>query len=63
MRNFAELMDKLLEIQSCETQRSPKLIAEDERLMDSLQKRSLRRKPPHTVKLRQGGRVRERLRA
>jgi len=41
MENFAELMQRLLEIQSAETHRSPELIAEDERLMDCLQKRNL----------------------
>jgi len=44
MENFAELMQRLLEIQSGGGQRSPELIAEDERLMDSLQKRNLRGK-------------------
>jgi hypothetical protein len=43
MNHFAELMQRLLEIQSGGRQRSPELIAEDERLMDSLQKRNLRR--------------------
>ena len=51
MRNFALLMQRLLELQSYETHRSPELIAEDRRLMDSLEKRSLGRKPPHTAKL------------
>ncbi len=41
MENFAELIQRLLEIQSGGRQRSPQLIAEDERLMDDLQKRSL----------------------
>jgi hypothetical protein len=59
MENFAELMQRLLELQSHEQQRSPKLIAEDRRLMNDLQKRSLARKPPHTAKL--SHRVRERL--
>jgi len=36
MENFAELMQRLLEIQSGRRQRSPELIAEDERLMDAL---------------------------
>ena len=44
MENFAELMQRLLEIQSGE-RRSPKLIAEDEQLMRSLQKGSLAGKP------------------
>ena len=40
MENLADLMQRLLEIQSGE-RRSPKLIAEDEKLMRSLQKRNL----------------------
>lgn len=39
MENLAELMQRLLEIQSGGKQRSPELIAEDERLMDGLQKK------------------------
>ena len=53
MENFAELMQRLLEIQSGGRQRSPELIAEDERLMDGLQKRNLAGKPTQTVKLSQ----------
>jgi|ERR1022692_2861423 hypothetical protein len=53
MENLVELMQKLLEIQSGGRQRSPELIAEDERLMDRLQKRSLARKPTQTIKLSQ----------
>jgi hypothetical protein len=45
MENFAELMQRLLEIQSGGRQRSPELIAEDERLMDGLQKKTLAGKP------------------
>ena len=41
MENFAELMQRLLEIQSGGRQRSPELIAEDARLMDGLQKRMI----------------------
>jgi hypothetical protein len=63
MRNFAELTRRLLEIQSYETQRSPELIAEDGRLMNDLQRRSLERKPPHTVKVSPHGPVRERVKA
>ena len=37
MEYLAELMQRLLEIQSGGRQRSPELIAEDERLMDGLQ--------------------------
>jgi len=50
MENFAELMQRLLEIQSGGTQRSPELIAEDKRLMDALQKRNLAGKPAKTAK-------------
>ena len=46
MENLAELMQRLLEIQSGGRQRSPELIAEDERLMDGLRKRHLAGKPP-----------------
>ena len=42
MENIAELMERLLEIQSGGRQRSPELVEEDERLiMDALQKRHL----------------------
>jgi len=44
MENYADLMQRLLEIQNGE-RRSPKLIAEDERLMRSLQKKQLAGKP------------------
>jgi hypothetical protein len=63
MENFAELMQRLLEIQSYETQRSAKLIAEDDRLIGRLQKRSLGRKPTQTIRLSPHGRVRDGLRA
>ena len=53
MENFAELMQRLLEIQSGGRQRSPEAIAEDERLMDRLQRRILTAKPPQTVNLSQ----------
>jgi hypothetical protein len=46
MENFVELTQRLLEIQSGGRQRSPELIAEDERLIDRLQKRTLAGKPP-----------------
>ena len=55
MENFAELMQRLLEIQSSGRQRSPELIAEDERLMDGLQKRNLAGMPTQTVKPSQDG--------
>jgi hypothetical protein len=56
MENFAELMQRLLEIHGGES-RSSKLIAEDERLMRSLQERNLAGKATQTVKLSQDGRV------
>jgi len=49
MENFAELTERLLEIQSGGRQRSPELIAE-KRLMDGLQ-RSVAGSLPQTVKL------------
>jgi hypothetical protein len=56
MENFAELMQRLLEIQSGGRQRSPELIAEDERLMDALQqKRNLAGNPTQTAKASEGG--------
>jgi hypothetical protein len=39
MERYAELIRKFLEIQSGGTPRSPELIAEDDRLMDGLQRR------------------------
>jgi hypothetical protein len=53
MEDFAELMQRLLELQSGGRQRSPGLIAEDERLMDGLPKQTLAGKPLQTVKLSQ----------
>jgi hypothetical protein len=41
MENVTELMQRLLEIQSGGRKRSLELIAEDERLMDGLQKKVL----------------------
>ena len=55
MEILAELMQRLLEIQSGGRQRSPELIAEDERLMDSLRKRHLAGKPTARVNLSQDG--------
>jgi hypothetical protein len=49
MENFAELMQRLLEIQSGGRPRSPEVVAEDERLMDRLQKRDLEGKRPQPV--------------
>jgi hypothetical protein len=50
MENFDELIQRLLEVQSGGRQRSPKPIAEDERLMDGLR---LAARPAQTVKLSQ----------
>ncbi len=47
MVNFAELMQRLLEIQSADKRRSPELIAEDARLIEGL--RNLARKPTQTL--------------
>jgi len=45
METLAELMQRLLEIQSGGRQRSAALIAEDERLIDGLRKKILAEKP------------------
>jgi hypothetical protein len=45
VEDFAQLMQRLLEIQSGGRQESPELVAEDERLIDAIQKRVLARKP------------------
>jgi hypothetical protein len=63
MEDLAELMQRLLEIQSGGRQRSPERIAEGERLMGGLQKRNLAGKPPQTVKLSQDSPERMRFRA
>jgi hypothetical protein len=63
MEDFTELMQRLLEIQSGGRQRSPQLIAEHERLMDGLQKRSLAGQPTQTVRLSQDSAERVRFRA
>jgi hypothetical protein len=55
MEDFSKLMQRLLEIQSGGRKRSPDLIAEDDRLMDRLQKRTLAGKPPQAVKFNQNG--------
>ena len=55
MENFAQLMQRLLELQSDGRQRSPELVAEDKRLMDRLQKRTLAGKPPQAVSLSENG--------
>jgi hypothetical protein len=63
MENFAELMQRLLEIQSGERQRSLELIAEDERLMDALQKKNLTGNATQTVKASEDGSERVRFKA
>jgi hypothetical protein len=50
MENYADLMQRLLEIQNGE-RRSPKLIAEDERLMRTLQEKNLAGKPTQRLDL------------
>jgi hypothetical protein len=50
MENFNELIQRLLEVQSGGRQRSLKLIAEDERLMDGLR---LAARPAQMMKLSQ----------
>jgi hypothetical protein len=51
METLAELMQRLLEIQSGGRQRSAALIAEDERLMDGLQKKLMAEKSTQTARL------------
>ncbi len=63
MENFAELMQRLLEIQSGGRQRSPELIEKDDRLMIRLKKRTLAGTARQMVKLSQDGRVGERFTA
>jgi hypothetical protein len=62
MENFADLMQRLLEIQSGE-RRSPKLIAEDERLMRNLQKRHLAGRPTQKLELSENTPEQEQLKA
>ena len=52
MENYVELLRRLLEIQSGGRQRSPKLIAEDERLMDALRKKTLTAKSIPSLEFR-----------
>jgi hypothetical protein len=47
MEDFAELMKRLLEIQSGGRQRGPELIAEDKRLLDALQEGIDPARKPH----------------
>ena len=55
VEDFAQLMQRLLEIQSGGRPRSLELIAEDERLMDALQKRNLAGKPTQTAQASEDG--------
>ena len=52
MEDFGQLMRRLLEIQNGGRQSNPELIAEDERLMEGLQKRNVVAMPAQTVKLK-----------
>jgi hypothetical protein len=49
MEYYAELMQRLLEIQSGGRQRNTKLAAEDHRSIAALQKKVRAEKPPHLV--------------
>jgi len=50
MENIGEFIQRLLEIQSGGRERSPDLIAEDERLVEYLRERHLAGKVPTNVK-------------
>jgi hypothetical protein len=50
MEDYAQLIQRLLEIQSGESKRSPELSLEDKRLMDRLQRRTQAGKPAQAVK-------------
>jgi hypothetical protein len=50
MENFGEFIQRLLEIQSGGRERSPELIAEDERLVENLREKHLVGKAPTNVK-------------
>jgi hypothetical protein len=63
MQNFAALMRRLLEIQYDERERSPELIADDEQLMDGLQKSDLAGKPPQSAALSRNNPERMRFKA
>jgi hypothetical protein len=62
MDKFAELIQRLLEIQ-CDERRNPALIEEDARLLERLRKRAFGAKPAQTVKLSQDSRVGQRFKA
>lgn len=53
MRDLADLMQRLMELQSGGRHRSSELLAEDERLMDGLQKRNLAEKSALTTRVGQ----------
>jgi len=53
MENFAELMQRLLEVQHGARRKSAELIEEDERLMERLQERVLAGKSLQTKRLNQ----------
>ena len=63
MESFAELIQRLLEIQSGGRPRSPEVVAEDGRLMDRLQKRDPAGKLPQSVELSQDRSERTRFKA
>lgn len=50
MGDYAQLLQRLLEIQSGERRRSPELSLEDKRLIDRLQRRIQAGKPAQAVK-------------
>jgi hypothetical protein len=53
MENFAELMQRLLEIQSGGRQRTSKLITDDDRATDRFERRTSPEKPPEPLHLGQ----------
>jgi hypothetical protein len=63
MEDYAQLLQRLLEIQSGERKRSPELSLEDKRLMDRLQRRAQAEKPAQAVKPRPANPARVRFKA
>jgi hypothetical protein len=63
MEDFAQLMRRLLEIQSGGRAKSPEPIVEDERLIEHLQRRHLAVEPAQTLKLNQESLERARFKA
>jgi hypothetical protein len=63
MEDYAQLLQRLLEIQSGERKRSPELSLEDKRLMDRLQRRTQTAEPAETVKPSPGNPARARFKA